>query len=79
MKYYFFALATAVVVCVGCAYDGQQILDRQEFTAPPAAMMQRPGPMVDGPGPGVMQAMAQMQAPRGAFSSKLTQIRFAAP
>ena len=40
MKYYFLALATAVVVCVGCAYDGQQIIDRGEYNAPPASMMQ---------------------------------------
>ncbi|GAB4148419.1 MAG: hypothetical protein Tsb009_22180 [Planctomycetaceae bacterium] len=74
MKYYFLALATAVVVCVGCAYDGQQILDKGEYSAPPAAMMQRPGPMVDGPGPGVMAMPAQ--PPMRAFSAKTTQVKF---
>lgn len=55
MKYYFLALGTVVVVCVGCAsMDGQQLTKKGEFHAPPAAMMQRPGPMVDGPGPGVI-------------------------
>ena len=54
MKYYFLALSTVVVVCVGCAMDGQQHTHKGEYHAPPAAMMQHPGPMVDGPGPGVM-------------------------
>lgn len=94
MKYYFLALATAVVVCVGCVGDGQQILDRREYVAPPASMLQRPGPMVAGPGPGVMPmggmsmgggpspmmgAMPGMQPPMQAFSAKTTQVRFVAP
>jgi len=55
MKLYFLALGTAVVVCVGCAMDGHQGLSHKgEYHAPPAAMASRPGPMVDGPGPGVM-------------------------
>ena len=60
MKYYFLALGTLVVVCVGCAGvgDGQHLLDNGANYAPPAAMLQRPGPMVDGPGPGVLPPMA---------------------
>ncbi|ADG66247.1 hypothetical protein Plim_0397 [Planctopirus limnophila DSM 3776] len=57
MKFYFLALGTVVVVCVGCAMDGQQVMNKGEYHAPPAAMMMRPGPMVDGPGPGVMPAL----------------------
>ncbi len=56
-KYYFLALGTTVCVCVGCAADGQQIFDKGEYHAPPAAMLQHPGPMVDGPGPAVMSPM----------------------
>ncbi len=54
MRVYVLALASLVVVCVGCTTGGQQLLDNGEYVAPPAAMMARPGPMVDGPGPGVM-------------------------
>lgn len=57
MKYYFLALGTVVVVCVGCAMDGNQLTKKGEYHAPPAAMMTRPGPMVDGPGPGVLPMM----------------------
>jgi hypothetical protein len=57
MKYYFLALGTVVVVCVGCAMDGHQLTNKGEYHAPPAAMMARPGPMVDGPGPGVLPGM----------------------
>ena len=60
MKYYFLALGTVVVVCVGCAMDGHQHTGKGEYHAPPAAMMQRPGPMVDGPGPGVIPGMGGM-------------------
>lgn len=58
MKYYFLALGTVVVVCVGCAMDGHQVTRKGEYHAPPAEMMMRPGPMVDGPGPGVIPPMA---------------------
>lgn len=82
MKYYFLALATGVVVCVGCATNGDSVLHhhktRQGYVAPPANMMARPGPMVDGPGPGVIQAMAT-SGPARAFASQSTQIRFVAP
>ncbi|MEM1062327.1 MAG: hypothetical protein AAF532_15740 [Planctomycetota bacterium] len=60
MRFYFLGLATAVVVCVGCVADGDQMFPKQgEYVAPPAAMLQRPGPMVDGPGPGVIPMMGQ--------------------
>jgi hypothetical protein len=77
MKYYFFGLGTLVAVCVGCAIDGQQCVPKGEYHAPPAAMMQHPGPMVDGPGPGVMPMMAQ--PPARSFQSQTTQLRFVRP
>lgn len=79
MKYYFLALATGVVVCVGCASDGRELLqyNKPNYVAPPASMATRPGPMVDGPGPGVMAAMLQPQM--RAFATKTTQIKFTAP
>jgi hypothetical protein len=78
MKYYLFALATLVVVCVGCAYDGQQTFPRHDaYVAPPANMMVRPGPMVDGPGPGVLPMLASPTA--NAAALKTTQVRFVGP
>lgn len=78
MKYYFLLLGTLVVVCVGCAVDGQQIFEREnQYQAPPAALMQRPGPMVDGPGPGVMPPLAP--PPQRSFATQTTQIRFVGP
>lgn len=78
MKYYLFALATAVVVCVGCAYDGQQVVPRHDqFVAPPAQMLANPGPMVDGPGPGVLPPLAYPTAPPAVL--KTSQLRFIGP
>ena len=77
MKYYFVALGTFVLVCVGCAVDGQQFLPKDQYNAPPAAMLQHPGPMVDGPGPGVLAPIAP--PPQRPFGSKTTQIRFIGP
>ncbi len=77
MKYYFLALGTLVVVCVGCSIDGQQIVDKGEHFAPPASMMERPGPMVDGPGPGVMPMM--MAAPPQSFAATTSEVRFVGP
>lgn len=76
MKYYFLALGTIIVVCVGCATDGGQVLERGKYAAPPAAMLQRPGPMVDGPGPGVLPL--PVPAPP-TFVAKTSQIRFLNP
>src|SRR5437870_12759576 len=48
-----------------------------QYFAPPAEMLMRPGPMVDGPGPGVL---AQLGAPPAqAFATEKTQIRFVGP
>jgi hypothetical protein len=77
MKYYFLALGTVVVVCVGCAMDGHQLTNKGEYHAPPAAMMQRPGPMVDGPGPGVMPMLAP--PPVRTFATTTSQVRFVGP
>ncbi|MEZ6047681.1 MAG: hypothetical protein R3C11_19300 [Planctomycetaceae bacterium] len=55
MKCYFLVLGTILVVCVGCTTGGQHLVKQKDnYVAPPAAQMSRPGPMVDGPGPGVM-------------------------
>ncbi len=64
MRYYFLALGALMVVCMGCAgVDGHGVLKSSEHVAPPAAMMRNPGPMVDGPGPGVMGILAQPGGP----------------
>jgi hypothetical protein len=65
MRLYFLALGTLLIVCVGCTMDGQQVTHKNEYHAPPAAMMEHPGPMVGGPGPGVMMTSAQMACPPG--------------
>lgn len=77
MKYYFLALGTAVVVCVGCAYDTGQVVDTEQYVAPPAGLMQRPGPMVDGPGPGVLAMMGPGPATQAAPQN--TQVKFVGP
>jgi len=77
MRLYFLALGTILVVCIGCQLDGQQIVDRGEHVAPPAHMMAHPGPMVDGPGPGVMPMMGP--PPQRSFQAEKTQVRFTGP
>ena len=77
MKYYFLALGTLLFVCVGCAIDGQELVDNGEYHAPPASMMSRPGPMVDGPGPGVMPMIAPPDT--RSFATETTQVRFVNP
>ena len=86
MKYYFLALGTVVVVCVGCAMDGKQLTTKGEYHAPPAEMMMRPGPMVDGPGPGVLPMLAgpgmggmAMGGMPGPMVPSTSQIRFVGP
>ena len=76
MKYYFLALGTLVVVCVGCAIDGQQVIDKGEYHAPPAAMLQRPGPMVDLPYPAIMPPLAPSPAE---MIPRTSQVRFVGP
>jgi hypothetical protein len=82
MRVYFLALATLLVVCVGCAYDGQQLLQHSEYHAPPAEMLAHPGPMVGGPGPGVLAygPGAPGWVPPGPPAvARTTQIRFLGP
>ncbi len=85
MKCYFLALGTLLIVCVGCAGDGQQLSHRDEYVAPPAQMLAQPGPMVGGPGPGVMQAAYYAQAQAQAYSQacarppQSTQVNFLGP
>ncbi len=76
MKYYFLALGTLVVVCVGCAVDGQQVIDKGEYHAPPASMMTRPGPMVDLPYPAIMPPLAPSPAE---MIPRTSQVRFVGP
>lgn len=75
MRYYFLALGALVVVCTGCAGidTGSSVLSNRDYVAPPASMMARPGPMVDGPGPGVLPMLAQ---PEPAAPPLSTQIKF---
>ncbi len=82
MKFYFLALSTLLIVCVGCALDSPDItnhgvFDKGEYHAPPAAMMRRPGPMVDGPGPGVLNLVSHRTAPT--LSAKTSQVSFLGP
>lgn len=78
MKYYFLGLATLVVVICGCVVDGGQVFPRKDaYVAPPAAMLQRPGPMVDGPGPGVMGMLAP--PPAHMMAGRTTQVQFVDP
>lgn len=78
MKYYFFGLGTLVAVCVGCYVpSGDLKIQKNKHVAPPAAMMQRPGPMVDGPGPGVMPMLSE--PPMRSFAVQKTQITFRNP
>ncbi len=82
MRYYFLALGALMVVCMGCAGidGGSSVLKTNEHIAPPAAMMHRPGPMVDGPGPGVLGILAQQGAGGGmgmpVMGSQNTQVKF---
>lgn len=80
MRYYFLALGTIAILCVGCVgggFDGQQAIDKGDYYAPPAARLQRPGPMVDGPGPGVISTFG---APAmRTFATQSTQIRIVGP
>lgn len=78
MKFYFLALGTLLIVCVGCAHDGQQLLHKDEYQAPPANMMAHPGPMVTGPGPGVIQP-ASHAMPYMAQPAETSQVRFIGP
>jgi hypothetical protein len=82
MKPYFLVLATLIVVCVGCQVDTGRItgntgVDPGFYHAPPAAMMARPGPMVDGPGPGVLPMLGPPTPPT--FATATSQIRFLGP
>ncbi|MDA1016824.1 MAG: hypothetical protein O3A00_20495 [Planctomycetota bacterium] len=86
MKFYFLALATLLALCVGCVAPTtgrgtgghrEPAAQTDQYYAPPAAMMNHPGPGVLGPGPGVLQGLTP-EPPRS-FSTKTTQIRFVGP
>lgn len=49
----------------------------KHYFAPPANMMLRPGPMVDGPGPGVLNPIGSLGG--HGFSSRTSQIKFLEP
>lgn len=57
MRYYFLGLGTLLIVCVGCAVDGQQLIKNDDYHAPPSQMLAQPGPMVDLARPGVMSPL----------------------
>jgi len=59
------------------ARDGIRQASHHEYVAPPAEQLLRPGPMVDGPGPGVLQMMGQPM-PRP-FASVTTEFHFVGP
>lgn len=68
MKFYLLALATGLVVCVGCqTFEGvQSRIPKDTYTAPPAGMMQQGSGMgIGGPGPGVMQMPGMQGMPPG--------------
>lgn len=81
MRFYFLVLGTILLVAVGCQmdgnYTGQQVVDRGEYVAPPAALMAAPGPMVDLPRPALMPTMAP--APPRSFQTASSQVRFVNP
>jgi hypothetical protein len=77
MKFYFLTLGTILVVCVGCQIDGQQMVERGDYVAPPAQQMAHPGPMVDRASPGIMPMMAP--PPQRSFQSQTSQIRMTSP
>jgi hypothetical protein len=77
MKFYFLTLGTILVVCVGCQIDGQQMVERGDYVAPPASQMAHPGPMVDRASPGIMPMMAP--PPQRSFQSQTSQIRMTSP
>lgn len=56
---------------------GQDNGRRADYVAPPAIQMLRPGPMVDGPGPGVLNPIGLASA--NTFSGRTTQIKFLEP
>jgi len=76
MKYYFLAVATTVVVCVGCVGNGK-VFHNGEHVAPPAERLHRPGPSVDLPIPAIMPPLVQ-QGP-GPFATQTSQVRFVGP
>src|SRR5262245_33544337 len=49
----------------------------QAYYAPPAEMMVRPGPGVDGPGPGVLNMMGR--DPASMYAGRQTQVKFLEP
>lgn len=56
---------------------GQDTGRRSDYVAPPAVQMMRPGPMVDGPGPGVLNPIGLASA--NSFTGRTTQIKFVEP
>ena len=91
MRSYFLALSTVVIVTVGCSTcetcpddcngsgGGYPSVDSNMYHAPPAQHLLRPGPMVDGPGPGVLPMMGGAMGAGGPFSTQTSQVRFIGP
>jgi hypothetical protein len=51
--------------------------NRTDYVAPPAGYMMRPGPGVDGPGPGVLNPIGMASA--STFTGRTTQVKFVEP
>lgn len=76
MRFKILALGALTAVSMGCAGlhgDASSVLEPNEYVNPPASMMARPGPGVDGPGPGVLGMLAQ---PAAAAYPGSTQVKF---
>ena len=79
MRFNFLALGALTVVSMGCAgLDGgaSSVLKPNEYVNPPAALLARPGPGVDGPGPGVLGMVAHSSAASTSHPGQTTQVKF---
>ena len=81
MRYNFLALGALTVVSMGCAGidGGSSVLSSNDYVNPPAEMMHRPGPMVDGPGPGVLGVLASHPGLPMGMPMQNTQVKFIDP
>jgi len=79
MRFKILALGALSVVSMGCAsLDGgaSSVLKPNDYVNPPAERLARPGPMVDGPGPGVLGMIAQSNPAMMGHPAAATQVKF---
>ena len=81
MRFKFLALGALTVVSMGCAGldgSGSSVLKPNDYVNPPAERLARPGPGVDGPGPGVLQYTSHSNSHVGAYGhpAAATQVKF---